>query len=318
MLIFVYLSELIKRLELVALHYIKETFMKALRNFAASTLLALATLASATADETPALGLKVYNADGNSFHVNSVLVTGKQDAMLIDAQFTRADAHRLVADILASGKALKTVYVSHGDPDFYFGLEVIKAEFPDVKIYASEPTIAWIKNTVQKKVAFWGPKLGANAPRTPIIPEALPKEGLSLEGQKLEVLGLDGALPGRSFVWIPSIKAVVGGVNVFGGLHLWTADTQTLAERAEWIRILERIEALKPVTVIPGHAGNPGNAGIDAVRHSRTYLERYESELARAANSADLVATMKRLYPEAGLDIALNIGAKVNKGEMKW
>jgi len=292
--------------------------MKTLRNFAAGSLLAVATLGSALADDTPALALKVYNADGNSFHVNSVLVTGQRDAMLIDAQFTRADAHRLVADILASGKTLKTVYVSHGDPDYYFGLEVIKAEFPDVKIVASAPTIAWIRNTVQKKVAFWGPKLGANAPRTPIIPEALPKDGLTLEGQKLEVLGLDGALPGRSFVWIPSIKAVVGGVNVFGGLHLWTADTQSPAQRAEWVKILERIEALQPATVVPGHAGAADKGGLEAVRYSKTYLQRYESELARAANAAELIAAMKRQYPEAGLGIALDIGAKVNKGEMKW
>jgi len=27
---------------------------------------------------------------------------------------------------------------------------------------------------------------------------------------------------------------------------------------------------------------------------------------------------MKKAYPEAGLGIALDIGAKVNKGEMKW
>jgi glyoxylase-like metal-dependent hydrolase (beta-lactamase superfamily II) len=292
--------------------------MKTLRNFAAGSLLALATLGSVLADETPVLALKIYNADGNSFHVNSVLVTGKQDAMLIDAQFTRADAHRLVADILASGKSLKTVYVSHGDPDYYFGLEIIKAEFPDVNIVASAPTIAWIRNTVQKKMAFWGPKLGANAPRMPIIPEALPREGLALEGQKLVVLGLDGALPGRSFVWIPSIKAVVGGVNVFGNLHLWTADTQTPAQRAEWIKILERIEALQPVTVVPGHASATDKSGLDAVRHSKTYLQRYESELARAANAAELIAAMQRLYPEVGLGIALDIGAKVNKGEMKW
>ena len=292
--------------------------MKTLRNLAASSLLGLATLAGAVAADPPALALKVYNADANSFHANSVLVTGEREAMLIDAQFTRADAHRLVADILASGKTLKTVYVSHGDPDYYFGLEVIKAEFPDVKIFASAPTIAWIRNTVDKKVAFWGPKLGANAPRTPIIPDALPKEGLTLEGQKLEVLGLDGAVPGRSFVWIPSIKAVVGGVNVFGGLHLWTADTQSLAQRAEWIKILERIEALRPATVVPGHASDPGKVGLDAVRYSKTYLQRYESELARAANAAELIAAMQRQYPEAGLDIALDIGAKVNKGEMKW
>lgn len=292
--------------------------MKTLRKLAGSAMLSLAVVGSAVAQGTPALKLKVYNADGNSFHVNSVLVTGKQDAMLIDAQFTRADAHRLAAEILASGKTLKTVYVSHGDPDYYFGLEVIKAEFPDVKIYASEPTIVWIRNTVQKKLSFWGPKLGANAPRTPIIPDALPKEGLVLEGQKLEVLGLDGKLPARSFVWIPSIKAVVGGVNVFGGLHVWTADTQTKAERAAWIKTLDRIEALKPTTIIPGHALNTEKMGIETVQYTRTYLQRFETELDKAPDSAALIDTMKRLYPDAGLDIALNIGAKVNKGEMKW
>lgn len=294
--------------------------MQMLRQLATSAVLTLAALNGAIAGETPVapLELKIYNADANSFHVNSVLVTGKKEAVLIDAQFTRADAHRLAAEILASGKALKTIYISHGDPDYYFGLEVLKAEFPDAKIYASEPTIAWIRKTVDKKVGFWGPKLGANGPRTPIVPDPLPKAGLTLEGQKLEVLGLDGELPQRSFVWIPSIKAVVGGVNVFGGLHLWTADTQSPAERAAWAGILERIEALKPAVVIPGHALAPEKAGVETVRHSRTYLQRYEAELAKSPNSAQLIGAMKRLYPDAGLAIALDIGAKVNTGEMKW
>ena len=292
--------------------------MNILRTLAGTAMFTLSIAGSAVAQEAPSLNLKVYNADSNSFHINSVLVTGKQDAMLIDAQFSRADAHRLVADILASGKTLKTVYVSHGDPYYYFGLEVIKDEFPDVKIYASEPTIAWIKNTVQKKVSFWGPKLGVNAPRTPIIPELLPKEGLALEGQKLEVLGLDGEMPRRSFVWIPSIKAVVGGVNVFSGLHVWTADTQTREQRAAWITTLDRIEALKPATVVPGHASDARKTDVETVRYTRTYLQRFEAELGKAPNSAALIETMKRLYPDAGLEIALNIGAKVNKGEMKW
>jgi hypothetical protein len=29
-------------------------------------------------------------------------------------------------------------------------------------------------------------------------------------------------------------------------------------------------------------------------------------------------ATMQKAYPHAGLGIALDIGSKVNKGEMKW
>lgn len=281
--------------------------------------LAFATPAiQAAADEAPPLALKVINADANSFHVNSVLVTGQREALLIDAQFTRADAHRLVAAILASGKRLTAVYVSHGDPDYYFGLEAIKAEFPEAKIYASAPTIAWINATVAKKVAFWGPKLGANGPRSPIIPEPLPGEGLTLEGQPLEVVGLDGEQPNRSFVWIPSLQAVVGGVNVFAGLHLWTADTASTAQRAAWSRTLERIAALQPAIVVPGHAAPGAPDGLAAVRYSQAYLQRYESALAQAPDAAALIATMRGLYPEAGLGIALDIGAKVGKGEMKW
>ena len=42
--------------------------------------------------ETKNLKLQVYNASENSFGVASVIVSGKTDAVLIDAQFTLADA----------------------------------------------------------------------------------------------------------------------------------------------------------------------------------------------------------------------------------
>jgi len=51
----------------------------------------------------------------------------------------------------------------------------------------------------------------------------------------------------------PSLKAIVGGVNVFAGLHVWTADTQTAQERAYWNRKLDSMAALQPATVVPGH-----------------------------------------------------------------
>ncbi len=38
------------------------------------------------------LTVKIYNADGNSFNVNSTLIYGEKEAMVIDAGFTRADA----------------------------------------------------------------------------------------------------------------------------------------------------------------------------------------------------------------------------------
>lgn len=94
-------------------------------------------------------------------------------------------------------------------------------------------------------------------------------------------------------------------------------DFKTRTERSAWIRVLDRIVALKPATVSPGHARDPGKAGIEAVQYTRTYLQRFEIELEKAPNSSALIDMVKPLYPEAGLDIAVDLGAKVNKDEMK-
>jgi glyoxylase-like metal-dependent hydrolase (beta-lactamase superfamily II) len=100
------------------------------------------------------LKLQVYNASENSFGVASVIVYGKTETVLIDAQFSLADAEKVAESIKQSGKKLTTIYVSHGDPDFYFGLEVFKKYFPEVTVYAAPATIEHIKATAQKSWKF--------------------------------------------------------------------------------------------------------------------------------------------------------------------
>jgi glyoxylase-like metal-dependent hydrolase (beta-lactamase superfamily II) len=217
-----------------------------------------------------------------------------------------------------SGKSLKTIYISQADPDFYFGIETLKQQFPEAAVLATEPTLKKMQATLQNKLQVWGPRLGANAPKSVPMPDKLVGSTLTLEGQTLEIRGLDDALPHRSYVWIPSLRAVAGGVNVFAGLHVWTADTQTPAERAAWAKKLGGIAALTPAVVVPGHA-LPGQAqDVSQVNYTQAYLQRFEAELAKVPDSAALIAAMKAAHPDAGLGIALDIGAKVNKGEMKW
>ncbi|SFI29890.1 Glyoxylase, beta-lactamase superfamily II [Collimonas sp. OK307] len=286
------------------------------------SLLATATglmIAGAAAAAPQPLKLEVYNPGANGiFPVSSELITGATDAIVIDAQFDRANAGQLLKKIQGSGKKLTTIYISHGDPDYYFGLEVLKEAYPDARILAPAPVIAHIKATMQAKLAFWGPKLGVNAPKQLIVPEPLQGNTLTLEGRKLEVIGLDGASPDRTFVWIPSLKAVVGGVLVVGNEHVWTADTQTLDSRQQWIKMLDKIAALHPKVVVPGHfrAGAPQN--IESVRFTKNYLKTYEMETVKAKDSAALIDAMKRQYPNLDGLSSLEIGAKVSKGEMKW
>jgi len=293
--------------------------LKTLFRLIAPAALTLGVVATdAVAQQTPPLTLQVYNADAGSFHANAVLVAGKSDAVLLDTGFTRADAMRIAAMVLDSKKVLKTIYISQADPDYYFGIDLLKQFFPDAKVVATAPTRKKLEATLTTKLQVWGPRLGANAPKGVPLPDVLPTPRIELEGHALEVRGLDDALPHRSYVWIPSIKAVAGGVNVFAGLHLWTADTQSAQERADWGRKLDAIAALQPAVVIPGHSLAGQKQDATQIAYSRAYLTRFESELLRAADSAALIEAMKRAYPEAGLGIALDIGAKVNKGEMKW
>lgn len=98
----------------------------------------------------------------------------------------------------------------------------------------------------------------------------------------------------------------------------WTADTQSAQERADWARQLGTMDALQPVVVIPGHSLAGQKHAPAQLAWTQAYLARFEQELPKAANRAALIDAMKRAYPEAGLGIAPDIGAKVNKGEMKW
>lgn len=275
---------------------------------------------SAYATAANTLTMEVYNPSEKSvFPVSSEIISGKHEVALIDAQFQRNDAEELVKKIKATGKKLTTVYISHSDPDFYFGLDVIKAAFPQAKIIASPGTIKEINATKDGKVAYWGPILKDNAPKAVVVPQALQGDSFTVDGQKVEVKGLTGPTPERTYVWIPALKAVVGGVPVAGdNIHPWVADNQTVESRAHWQQTLEGIKALKPNVVVPGHFLPGADQTLKSVTFTQNYLTTLEAELPKTKNSAELIAAMKKHYPNLKDESSLELSAKVLKGEMKW
>ena len=269
---------------------------------------------------TTGLTWKHFPAGENGFFRAPVLISGAHEAVLIDAGFTLPDGKALAEAIKASGKQLTTIYISQSDPDYYFSLAPITAAFPEARVIAASATIAAIKANVEKKLATWGPQLKENGPQTLadiVMPEAFNDPALSLEGHSIEIIDADG-LANRRYLWVPSLMAVFGGVLVFSGVHVWTADTQGAEARATWVKNLEAIAARQPDVVVPGHMAVDAATDVSAILYTRDYLLAFEQELAKAANSTDLIAAMTQRYPDAGMGIALQIGAKVATGEMKW
>lgn len=246
----------------------------------------------------------------------ATLVSGESEAMLVDAGFTRADGHRIAAEILDSGKTLTTVFISHGDPDFYFGAEVLADSFPDATFVATPPVIEHIEHSYEGKLKAWA-ALGANLPTRLVDLQPLTGD-LTLEGHGFQLKGGAEALPDRHYLWQAEQRAVLGGVLLFQHEHVWVADTPTQEDRAAWIAVLDEMAALDPELVVPGHRMPGTPPDTSAISATRDYLVAFEEELGNAADGAALTEALLKRYPDHGMQIAAQIGAKVATGEMTW
>ena len=220
-------------------------------------ILAVSIALAAVVSAQSKLTLKVHTGVGvDGYDVNSTMISGDKDMLVIDPQFTLSEAHHLAAEILLSKKNLTTIYVTHAHPDHLFGLAVLHQAFPNAKIVALPATVTAMKTGWPARQKFWQPTYGNNIPGPdPVVPEELSSPMLILEGEQFPITGgVQGDGPGNSFVYIPSLKAVVAGDTVFDRVYFGVPRDKA---REDWMKTLDQISALKPAILIPGHQG-PG------------------------------------------------------------
>ena len=264
------------------------------------------------------LAYTVLDAADASLNKTSVLVTGDSEALVVDAAFTRADGHRIVAAVLDSGKRLTTVVITAGDPDFYFGAEVIADAFPEALFLAPADVIEHIHHSYEGKLKAWA-HLGPNLPTRLVDISPLTEPTLTVDGTSLEVRRGTDLMGDRAwYLFEPVSRSLIGGVLLFEGLHVWTADSATPELRTEWIRVLGDLEALQPTYVVAGHRTAGAPTDLTAITHTRDDLELFEKTVAAATDAAEAEASLLAAYPDAGLKIAAGLGTKVAKGEMTW
>lgn len=85
-----------------------------------------------------------------------------------------------------------------------------------------------------------------------------------------------------------------------------------------WVKVLDSIAARNPAVVVAGHAGIDLASDLSGIAHTAAYLRAFDEELPKAADGAALEAAMMARFPGLGMEVAIQIGAKVAKGEMDW
>ncbi len=256
------------------------------------------------------LKTEVFTASPEGFRVTSTLITGEQDAVLVDAQFTLSEAHRLVAKVLDSKKTLKTVFITHGHPDHYFGLEVVRAAFPEAKIVATPAVIAEMKALAPKHVAQWKPLYGANLTTAPVMPSPLTEDHLELEGQRLELLSLGaGESEAATAVWIPSTRTLIAGDVAYQQVHPYLANTDAVW-RAKWLKNIEQLDKRGATTVIPGHRSEKAPPGTTALRETAAYIRDFETSLAASDDAEGVKRPVLAKYGTFELPIILDFSTQ--------
>ena len=282
-------------------------------------LLLLLSLSGSLAVQAAPLTVDVMQTSAGSLYTSISLIKGEKGAILVDAPFTRADAHRVVAWILESGKDLQAVYVPHDHPDHFFSMEVITQAFPNARVVSAPQVVEDIWKSIPLKVKRWGPMLGTNGPRYPTAPAALDADFMLLEGERIEVVGpLQGDHAHCTAIYVPSARTLIAGDLLFNEMHLWLGESLPPARKA-WADSVERLAALGARRVIAGHKKPGLPDDTSSLAYTRSYLQRFEQSIQTSKDSAELSRKIQGAFP-ATIDVLddflLGTSSKVAMGEI--
>src|SRR6266478_2150253 len=134
-----------------------------LRSTAMISLLFLISWPSAFAAGQRGFSIKVFTSPDDQFWTNSVIIEGKHEVMLVDAQLTKTSAEKVLQEITKTHKPLSIIYITHEHADHFLGLEVFKEAYPKVRIIATSAVVERIAQVYQEKIAKWTQLLGSGA-----------------------------------------------------------------------------------------------------------------------------------------------------------
>ncbi|MFD0749378.1 MBL fold metallo-hydrolase [Mucilaginibacter calamicampi] len=253
------------------------------------------------------INLQVYH--GVEATVNAYIFSDDQSIILVDCLRNSNEASKLAAQIKEMGKPLTHLFITHGHPDHYTGMNVIKNEFPDVRIVVNAPEIKAdiINFSTWMESVGWLEGEPALKPKTDANPDGFDYEGnisilkrgklILAEGAEIEAFSNYEPTECEHLTTLYSadLKAFFSNDFVYNGVHPWLAiDKQNIEnwknQLLEFANVLE-----KDLTIYPGH-GKP--ADITVFEKQLKYINDFEATVAAAKSREEAMQKMQELYPD--------------------
>jgi glyoxylase-like metal-dependent hydrolase (beta-lactamase superfamily II) len=231
---------------------------------------------------------------------SSTLIRGERDAVLVDTFLTIEQSQTLLNWVIASGKNLTAIYLTHGHGDHFFGLAPLLERFPHARAVATPEVVKGMHEQLSPASVddFWRRLFPGQIPDRFLVAEPLRNRELELEGHKLVAVNAGRTDTAHSTcLHVPSIGLIVGGDVVYNGIHPFLGETDTQS-RIEWISTLDKLEALKPKAVIAGHKVPENDDNPRIIAETRQYLRDFNRLDAATTTARELYDAMLEIYPD--------------------
>jgi glyoxylase-like metal-dependent hydrolase (beta-lactamase superfamily II) len=243
---------------------------------------------------TAPLSIQSFTSSEAGAWSNSYLISGRSEAVLFDVFQLHSEAVQLAEMIAQSGKALKTVMISHAHPDHFMGLDAITERFPHAQVVSTPNVVADIQENGPWMFSLLQGKLGREGPTRLVVPKALAEPALYIEGARLDIVEFgEGESKHIACLYIPDAKALLSADMVYNNAHLYLQERRLEG----WLARLDELEVFardRVSTIYPGH-GTPTDLTI--ISRTRTYL----SDFANAVRSGDAKTAERQIlakYPD--------------------
>ena len=230
----------------------------------------------------------------------STLIHGGRDAVLVDALMTKDESRALADWVVAAGKNVTAIFVTHAHGDHFFGAPAVLERFPDARVVAAPGVAARMgaQYSPPRFDGFWGVRFPGQISGQHVTAEPLTDGLIELEGEQLHAIELGHTdTDGTSALHVPSTGLVVAGDAVYGEVHLYLVEAKGSGSQ-EWLEALDTVERLNPRAVVAGHKQDGGADSPEYIGRTRRYIEDFTAAAEKASSFTSLYEAMITLYPD--------------------